>query len=91
MFFEKIFKTYGIELFVLNEFTITNQLNDINVNNKLRKKNKEINGKYSDWIGISDDILTDMIPIFKNVVKACKIILNIKKIKWLNYENIYLN
>jgi len=48
MFFEKIFKTNGIELFVLNEFTITNQLNDINVNNKLRKKNKEINGKYSD-------------------------------------------
>jgi hypothetical protein len=48
MFFEKILKTNGIDLFVLNEFTMTNQLNDKNVNNKLRKKNNEINGRYSD-------------------------------------------
>jgi hypothetical protein len=71
---------------------MTNQLNDKNVNNKLRKKNNEINGRYSDWIGISDDILTDMIPIFKNVVKAYKIIWNFKiNHIWLNYVNIYSN
>ena len=36
----------------------------------LKKKNKEMSGKYSDWIGMSLETLTDMIAWFKNVVNA---------------------
>lgn len=36
----------------------------------LKKKNNDINGKYTDWTGISPDTLTEIIAWFKNVVKA---------------------
>ena len=60
------------ELFflLLTSFKYTNHANDINAYNKLNKKYNVINGKYSDWIGISLETLTEIIAIFRNDVIA---------------------
>ena len=62
----------GKYFLVFISFTSANQTNDINVYDKLNKKNNEINGRPFDWIGIDDATLDDIIAKLRNVVIAFK-------------------
>jgi len=49
---------------------IKNQKNDKNVFKMHKKRNREINGKYIEVTGISEETLIKMMPKFKKVVNA---------------------